>query len=77
VENRDDNQQDFGAIAEQIAKVRFIAESHGGFLTILEAPHELKFKQNVWGYTGNAGDLMHKLQTQFDPRGLLSPDRLF
>jgi glycolate oxidase FAD binding subunit len=77
VENRDDNQQDFGAIAEQIAKVRFIAESHGGFLTVLEAPHVLKFKQNVWGYTGNAGDLMHKLQTQFDPRGLLSPDRLF
>lgn len=75
VENDADNQQDLAAIAEQIAKIRLIAESHGGFLTILESPHELKFNQNVWGYTGNAGDLMHKLQTQFDPRGLLSPDR--
>ena len=77
VENNTDNSQDLVAIAEQITKIRLIAESHGGFLTILEAPHELKFNQNVWGYTGNAGDLMHKLQTQFDPRGLLSPDRLF
>ena len=70
-------EKEVAAIAEQIAKVRLIAESHGGFLTILEAPHALKFKQNVWGYRGNAGDLMHKLQTQFDSRGLLSPDRLF
>jgi glycolate oxidase FAD binding subunit len=76
VENNTDNQQDLMASAEQLAKIRLIAESHGGFLTILEAPHELKFNQNVWGYTGNAGDLMHKLQTQFDPRGLLSPDKM-
>ncbi len=69
-------EQDFTAIAEQIAKTRLIAESQGGFLTILEAPHALKFNQNVWGYAGNAGDLMHKLQLEFDPRGLLSPDRL-
>jgi glycolate oxidase FAD binding subunit len=70
-------EKEVAAIAEQIAKVRLVAESHGGFLTILEAPHALKFKQNVWGYRGNAGDLMHKLQMEFDPRGLLSPDRLF
>ncbi len=69
--------QDLAAIAQQIAKVRNITESHSGFLTILEAPHALKFHQNVWGYTGNAQDLMHKIQKQFDPRGLLSPERLF
>jgi len=76
IENDADDGQDLAAIAEQIAKVRFITESHGGFLTILEAPHALKFKQNVWGYSGNAADLMYKLQTQFDPRGLLSPDKM-
>jgi glycolate oxidase FAD binding subunit len=69
--------QDLNAIANQIAKVRSIAESHSGFLTILEAPHELKFKTNVWGYTGNANDVMNKIRQQFDERGLLSPDRMF
>jgi len=68
-------------VAEQLAKVRSIAESHSGFLTILEAPQDLKFNNqvlgNVWGYTGNAGDLMVKIQQQFDPRGLLSCDRLY
>ncbi len=68
--------QDLEAIAEQIFKVRNIAESHGGFLTILEAPHKLKFKANVWGYTGNASDLMGKIRDKFDARGLLSPNRM-
>ncbi|MEA5488221.1 MULTISPECIES: FAD-binding oxidoreductase [Pseudanabaena] len=79
--------QDLGAIALQIAKVRSIAESCGGFLSILEAPQALKFGngtlgdnsnlENVWGYRGNARDLMLKIQRQFDPRGLLSCDRLY
>jgi glycolate oxidase FAD binding subunit len=64
-------------IANQLAKVRSITESHSGFLTILEAPQDLKFHQNVWGYTGNAQTLMHKIQKQVDPRGILSPERLF
>jgi len=68
-------------IAEQLAQVRRIAEAQSGFLSILEAPQELKFNHqvlgNVWGYTGNARDLMVKIQQQFDPRGLLSPERLF
>ena len=69
--------QDLTAIAKQIAQVRSIAESHSGFLSILEAPHDLKFNANVWGYTGNASDLMDKIRQQFDSRGLLSPDRMF
>jgi glycolate oxidase FAD binding subunit len=31
---------------------------------------------HVWGYRGNAQELMGKLQQKFDPRGLLSCDRL-
>lgn len=69
--------QDLATLSEQVAKLRSIAESHSGFLTILEAPHELKFKANVWGYTGNANDVMNKIRQQFDERGLLSPDRMF
>jgi glycolate oxidase FAD binding subunit len=73
--------QNLEAIANWIAKVRNIAESHRGFLTILEAPQALKFNQNilgnVWGYTGNAHDLMLKIQSQFDPSGIFSPNRLF
>ncbi|MFO0126710.1 MAG: hypothetical protein ACK54J_05715, partial [Pseudanabaena sp.] len=80
--------QDLGEIALQIAKVRSIADSCGGFLSILEAPQALKFGngtlgnnssnlENVWGYRGNARDLMVKIQQQFDPRGLLSCDRLY
>jgi len=68
--------QDLDELFNQINKVRSIAESHSGFLTILEAPQELKFKTNVWGYTGNARDLMGKIRQQFDARGLLNPDRM-
>ena len=78
---------DLNAIALQIAKVRSIAESCGGFLSILEAPQSLKFNnpmferasnlENIWGYHGNARDIMLKIQQQFDPNGLLSCDRLY
>jgi glycolate oxidase FAD binding subunit len=68
--------QDLDELFNQINKVRSIAESHSGFLSILEAPHALKFKTNVWGYAGNARDLMGKIRQQFDARGLLNPDRM-
>ncbi len=77
---------DIAAIATQIVKVRNITESCGGFLSILEAPPALKFDnktlgtasnlENIWGIRSNARDLMVKIQQQFDPRGLLSCDRM-
>ncbi|OIP75564.1 MAG: hypothetical protein AUK48_07340 [Oscillatoriales cyanobacterium CG2_30_44_21] len=84
---RVENSQNLDAIALQIAKVRSIAQASAGFLSILEAPQALKFAngtlgkgssnlENIWGYRGNARDLMVKIQQQFDPRGLLSCDRL-
>jgi glycolate oxidase FAD binding subunit len=74
---RVEDEQDLSELAQKITKVRNITEGHSGFLTILEAPQELKFNANVWGYTGNASDLMDKIRKQFDARGLLSPDRMF
>ncbi len=51
------------------------APRQGEFLTVLEAPLKLKRQLDVWGYTGNALDLMHKIKQQFDPQNLLSPHR--
>jgi glycolate oxidase FAD binding subunit len=62
---------------KQILKIREMAEKTGGFLSVLEAPNELKQAMDVWGYTGNAINVMQSLRRKFDPQGILSPDRLF
>jgi glycolate oxidase FAD binding subunit len=51
--------------------------TQGGFLTILEAPTELKQQIDVWGYAGNASRLHCKIRQQFDPQQVLSPGRFF
>jgi glycolate oxidase FAD binding subunit len=61
----------------QILKIRDMASKTGGFLSVLEAPNELKQAMDVWGYKGNAIDVMQALRRKFDPQGILSPDRLF
>ncbi len=75
-----ENIPDLAIASAQIEQVREITQASSGFLTILEAPHRLKFHQNVWGDRQNHGvnsgvDLMQKIRQQFDPQGLLSPDR--
>ena len=58
-----------------LLKLRELCQAQGGFLTVLEAPHALKQTLDVWGYSGNALDLMQKIKHQFDPENLLSPRR--
>jgi glycolate oxidase FAD binding subunit len=66
----------FGDIpAPTLLKLRDLCQAQGGFLTVLEAPAELKRSIDVWGYSGNALDLMKKIKHQFDPQNLLSPRR--
>jgi glycolate oxidase FAD binding subunit len=66
----------FGDIpAPTLLKLRDLCQAQGGFLTVLEAPAELKRSIDVWGYSGNALDLMQKIKHQFDPQNLLSPRR--
>lgn len=60
---------------QAILEIRSFCQSHGGFLTILEAPVPLKQQLDVWGYNGNALDLMRRIKKQFDPENLLSPNR--
>ncbi|MGB8703297.1 MAG: FAD-binding oxidoreductase [Thermosynechococcaceae cyanobacterium] len=58
-----------------LTQLRSRCEQAGGFLSVLEAPTDLKKRFEVWGYSGNALDAMHKLKKQFDPQGLLNPGR--
>lgn len=61
--------------AKQLLELRSCCQSHGGFLTILEAPLPLKQQLDVWGYPGNALELMQTIKRQFDPESLFSPHR--
>lgn len=64
-----------GENATFLQKMRHSCQSHSGFLTVLEAPVSLKQQMEVWGYTGNALDLMRRIKQQFDPENILSPHR--
>lgn len=59
----------------QLLELRSHITSKGGFLTLLEAPQSLKSSLDIWGYTGNALNIMQNLKHQFDPDNLLSPHR--
>ncbi|NET40243.1 MAG: FAD-binding oxidoreductase, partial [Cyanothece sp. SIO1E1] len=58
-----------------LLELRAHCEREGGFLTVLQAPAAIKQKIDVWGYPGNALDLMRRIKHQFDPHQLLSPHR--
>ncbi len=70
-----------GAVATQseflaaLKKMRSYCQANGGFLTLLQAPSELKQLIDVWGYTGNALSVMRDIKQKFDPDRLLSPGR--
>jgi glycolate oxidase FAD binding subunit len=58
-----------------MAEVRQICQQARGYLTVLEAPVRLKQSMDIWGYTGNALEVMRKIKKQFDPQHRLSPHR--
>jgi glycolate oxidase FAD binding subunit len=60
---------------ETILEMRRHCQSQRGFLTVLEAPISLKQQIDVWGYSGNALDMMRRIKQQFDPKNLLSSHR--
>lgn len=61
--------------SEVVLKMRAHCQSQGGFLSILAAPVALKQQLDVWGYQGNALDLMQRIKQLFDPENILSPCR--
>ena len=60
---------------EMLEQVRSLLQTHSGFLSILQAPASFKQQVEVWGYSGNALEVMRGLKRQFDPQFLLSPHR--
>ncbi len=60
---------------ERLLQVRSLCQAHSGFLSILQAPVPLKQQIDVWGYPGNALDVMRRIKQQFDPQSRLSPHR--
>ena len=60
---------------EEISAIETIREfCHGnsGFLTILTAPQAIKQNIDVWGYRGNAKEMMITIQQKFDPRQIFN-----
>ncbi|TFI56110.1 FAD-binding oxidoreductase [Mastigocladus laminosus UU774] len=55
-----------------LVEMRSLCENHRGFLTILTAPVGVKQRLDVWGYTGNAGEMMRRIKLRFDEKGILS-----
>ena len=58
-----------------IMEMRQYCQAQKGFLTVLEAPINFKQQLDVWGYNGNALQIMRQIKQQFDPKNLLSPNR--
>jgi glycolate oxidase FAD binding subunit len=61
----------------QISPLRSHCEQAGGFLSMLQAPVDVKQQIDVWGYRGNAVPLMKAIKQQFDRIDLLNPGRCF
>ncbi|EDX86163.1 FAD binding domain protein [Synechococcus sp. PCC 7335] len=59
----------------EIEWARSHCQKNGGFLSLLQAPAALKQSIDIWGYTGNAFQVMADIKQKFDPQRLLSPGR--
>jgi glycolate oxidase FAD binding subunit len=63
--------------SSHIKSLRTHCEAAGGFLSVLQAPVQVKAKIDIWGYRGNAVPLMREIKQQFDPTGILNPGKCF
>jgi len=62
-------------LADVLQALRGGLERHGGSLSILSCPPEVKSKMDVWGRAGDALSLMRSVKAQFDPTSVLNPGR--
>ncbi|HBB31547.1 MAG TPA: FAD-binding oxidoreductase [Cyanobacteria bacterium UBA8803] len=60
---------------ETLLELRHHCQAHKGFVTVLEAPIAWKQQLDMWGYTGNALNIMRGIKEKFDPKNILSPYR--
>jgi len=64
-----------GPVAKALEELRKEAEAAGGSLVLHDAPPPLKRQVDAWGAPGDGVDMMRRLKTEFDPRGLCNPGR--
>lgn len=62
---------------EYVLNGRRSLEAIGGYLTVEEAPLEVKERLSVWGEPGGGLRLMREIKGAFDPAGVMAPGRLF
>lgn len=67
--------QDTSKTAGLIKRIRESAEKVGGALIVMSAPPEIKSRVDVWGTKGTGFDLMQKMKSAWDPKGILAPGR--
>jgi glycolate oxidase FAD binding subunit len=61
--------------AEELVKVRELAEAAGGSLVLMAAPDDVKNKAGAWGTPPPTLDVMRRLKDAFDPHHVLNPGR--
>ena len=66
---------DSAALSETIRSMRTAVHSLGGSLIIERAPLNIKESIDVWNYAGESLEVMRRLKAQYDPNGILNPNR--
>jgi glycolate oxidase FAD binding subunit len=66
---------DPGSVRREILALRGQCLAEGGHAVVEMAPLDVKRGLDVWGYQAPALDLMRRIKSQFDPKGLLNPGR--
>jgi len=63
------------ALLREIAALRRYCAAAGGHAVVEKIRSDVKRSLDVWGYEGQAIDLMRRIKNEFDPNGLLNPGR--
>ena len=62
-------------MGERIRQARADVHGVGGSLIVERAPLAVKDSLDVWDYTGGSLEVMKSLKAQYDPNGILNPNR--
>ncbi|WP_036479243.1 FAD-binding oxidoreductase [Myxosarcina sp. GI1] len=63
------------ATTATIQILRTFCQERGGYLTLLNAPQAIERQIDIWGYSGNAINVMKAIANKFDPSQILNPGR--
>ena len=66
---------DLSKLDALVPQLRQHCNQNQGYLSLLEAPLNMRQTIDVWGYPGNAIAPMLKLKDQFDPHHIINPGR--